>query len=72
MRELNMKEVEQVSGGDALKGFNWGAALGTVGGAALTGSSIGASRGGFIGGALGFSFGVGWGIGSAIYTHIIR
>ncbi|MFY8297830.1 hypothetical protein AAEU28_03385 [Pseudoalteromonas sp. SS15] len=72
MRELNMKEVEQVKGGDALEGFNWGVALGTVGGAALTGSSIGATRGGVIGGALGFSFGLGWGIGSAIYTHIIR
>lgn len=50
MRELSINEVQQVNGGNPLEGFNWGAAIGTVGGAVLTGSSIGATRGGFIGG----------------------
>lgn len=65
--ELSLSEVEKVSGGfSVLDGFNWGLALGTVGGAVWTGSSIGATRFGIIGGALGFSAGLGWGLGSVI------
>ncbi|KID56900.1 hypothetical protein JF50_13505 [Pseudoalteromonas luteoviolacea] len=72
MRELNVREVQQVSGGDALRGFNWGAAIGTVGGAVWTGSSAGATRGGVIGGALGFSFGFGYGVGTVLYKFATR
>ncbi|MEO0438832.1 MAG: hypothetical protein AAF098_18220 [Pseudomonadota bacterium] len=65
--ELTLSEVEKVSGGfSVMDGFNWGLALGTVGGAVWTGSSIGATRYGIIGGALGFSAGLGWGLGSVI------
>ncbi|MGF1736910.1 hypothetical protein [Photobacterium satsumensis] len=69
MRELNMNEIQQVNGGNALEGFNWGAAIGTVGGAVWTGSSIGATRGGIIGGAIGFSAGLGYEVGSLMYQY---
>ncbi len=73
MKELNMEEVQSVSGGtDPIQGFTWGGAIGTVAGAAATGSSVGATRAGIIGGALGFSFGVGYGIGTLIYDNLIK
>jgi hypothetical protein len=69
IRELSIGEVELVTGGDALTGFNWGVAAGTVGGAVVTGSTIGATRAGIIGGALGFAFGFGYGVGTAFSNH---
>jgi len=66
MRELNVNEIKEVNGGDALTGFNWGVALGTVGGAVITGASIGATRFGIVGGALGFAAGAGYGTASAL------
>ena len=67
-RELSMDELDSVSGGfGPIEGFEYGAAIGTVAGAAFTGSTIGATRGGLIGGALGFAGGLGWGIGTVIY-----
>jgi hypothetical protein len=71
IRDLTVSEIGQINGGDALSGFNWGVAVGTVGGAAMTGSSIGATRGGIIGGALGFSFGFGYGIGTVMYNQFL-
>ncbi|UZE95921.1 hypothetical protein [Alkalimarinus alittae] len=72
MKELRLNEIEDVSGGawydNAATGFTWGGMLGTVGGAAFTGSTIGATRGGLIGGALGFSAGLGYGIGTVGYN----
>ncbi len=71
VRELTPDEIEQVHGGGfwraASDGFGAGGMLGTVGGAALTGTAIGATRWGFVGAAVGFAAGAGWGIGSAIY-----
>ncbi|MEM8491459.1 MAG: hypothetical protein AAF756_11630 [Pseudomonadota bacterium] len=67
LRELSPTHALQVSGGfSVLEGFNWGVALGTVGGAMWTGSSVGATRYGIIGGMLGLSAGFGWGVGSVI------
>lgn len=67
MRELNVNEIKDVNGGNAaLNGFNWGAALGTVGGAISTGSSIGATRFGILGGAAGFVGGLSYGIATVL------
>lgn len=67
LRELSDAELDMVAGGfGPLEGFNWGAAVGTVGGAVITGATFGATRGGVIGGALGFSFGVGYGLGTIL------
>jgi lactobin A/cerein 7B family class IIb bacteriocin len=67
LRELSDAELAMVAGGfGPLEGFNWGAAVGTVGGAVITGATFGATRGGVIGGALGFSFGAGYGLGTII------
>jgi len=71
MRELNVNEIGKVNGGlSALEGFNWGGAIGTVGGAVATGSTFGATRAGIIGGCLGFAFGLGFGVGTVLYGAI--
>jgi len=69
--ELSREELEQVQGGFGPKdGFEVGVAVGTVGGAVLTGTLMGASRYGVIGGALGFAGGLGWGIGTYLYKKL--
>jgi len=75
IRELNMDEIESVSGGGfldpAITGFTVGGAIGGVIGAAVTGGSFGFNSFGAFGASIGFSFGLGWGAGSFIYKHMV-
>lgn len=77
LRPLTADECALVAGGrstmgHATEGFNTGIAMGTVGGAALTGATMGATRWGVIGGALGFSWGLGWGVGVSLRQFVYR
>lgn len=73
---LGIHEMQLVGGGaildNALDGFNTGGALGSVGAAAITGSTIGATRWGLIGASLGFAAGLGWGIGVHLRQYIYQ
>lgn len=70
MRELNIEEIDAVSGGGFGDAITVGGGAGALYGVLMTNTMTGAAYGGAIGMAAGFAFGAGYAFGTWMYTKL--